>query len=75
MKQLKHTWGNFKSLVKTLSVEQKKELLNDLRNELIVSKTRKHTEPDFHKCRMLRKKIAYMKTILNYKGFSYHPRG
>jgi len=73
--QSKHTWNVFKDKVKDMDVKEKKEFLKELQLEHMEAYARKFQSPDVARIRMLRKKIAYMKTILNMKGYHYHPRG
>jgi len=73
--QPRHTWNEFKSKVKEMNTEEKKEFLKELQLEHMEAYTRKFQSPDVAKMRTLRKKIAYMKTIMNMKGFHYKPRG
>jgi len=73
--QPRHTWNEFKSKVKEMNTEEKKEFLKELQLEYMEAYTRKFQSPDVAKMRTLRKKIAYMKTIMNMKGFHYKPRG
>lgn len=71
----KHTWNEFKSKVSEMNAEEKKDFLRELQLEHMEAYARKFQSPDVAKIRMLRKKIAYMKTILHMKGYSYKPRG
>jgi len=73
--QSKHTWNVFKDKVKDMDVKEKKEFLKELQLEHMEAYARKFQSPDVARIRMLRKKIAYMKTILHMKGFHYRPRG
>lgn len=73
----RHTRNNFKAHLKNLSVDEKKQLLNDIQITLIGEKTREKshlargvTEYKMfcpHNTRVLRRQIAVIKTDLNKK--------
>ena len=71
-----YKWNEFKNKVKGMSTEEKKDLLNDLRAELMVARmeAKKGAGGNMNRPKSLRKQIAYVKTVLNYKGYSYNPR-
>jgi len=71
---MKHTWNKFKANVNAMSDEEKREEIKKLHAELMYSYTRRFQDTNPMKCRMLRKQIAYLKSSLNVKGFSYNPR-
>jgi ribosomal protein L29 len=73
---MKHTWNTFKSKIKDMTKEQKEDFLKELHNTYIIEYTKAHRGGNVKtvNLRLIRKQIAYLKTILNYKGFSYNPR-
>ena len=71
---MKHTWNEFRSKIKEMNQEEKENMLKQLHDDLIFAKTRRYHESDTMRCRMLRKRIAYLKTVMGVKGFSYTPR-
>ena len=73
--QPQHTWSEFKNKVSEMNTEEKREFLHQLQLEKMEAYTRRFQDPNVALVRTLRKKIAYMKTILNMKGYHYHPRG
>jgi len=70
----KNSWNEFKNKVNAMTTEEKEELLQDLHKDYMEYRTRKFHDPDVARIRFTRKKIAYLKTVLNVKGFHYHPR-
>lgn len=75
MKRMRHTWNVFKNEVKNMSIAERKDLLKDLHSQLMSSYVRRHADMDKSRCWILRRKIAFLKTVLNYKGFSYNLKG
>ena len=73
--QPQHTWSEFKNRVAGMDTSEKKEFLHQLQLEKMEAYARRFQNPNVAQVRTLRKKIAYMKTILNMKGYSYVPRG
>lgn len=73
---MNQTWSKFKSKIKELKREQKEELLKELHETLISEYTKAHRGGNVKtmNIRLLRKQIAYLKTILHYEGFNYNPR-
>ena len=72
---MKHTWNIFKANVNSMNDAEKRTFLKQLQAELMYSYTRRFQDPNPMQCKLLRKQIAYIKTALNVKGFSYRPRG
>ena len=71
---MNHTWNKFKAEVSEMDDEAKRELLKQLQADLMYSYNRRFQDSNTMKCKLLRKQIAYVKTALNVKGFSYNPR-
>jgi ribosomal protein L29 len=73
---MKHTWNTFKSKIKDMTKEQKEDFLKELHNTYIIEYTKAHRGGNVKtvNLRLIRKQIAYLKTILHYEGFSYNPR-
>jgi ribosomal protein L29 len=71
---MKHTWNTFKASINEMSDSEKRDLLKQLHADLMYSYTRRFQDQNMMKCKLLRKQIAYIKTALNEKGFSYNPR-
>lgn len=73
---MKHTWNTFKAKIKDMTKEQKYDLLEELHETLIAERTRASRGGNVKtvNLRLLRKQIAYLKTILHYEGFNYNPR-
>jgi ribosomal protein L29 len=73
---MNQTWSKFKSKIKDLKREEKEALLKELHEVLIAEYTKAHRGGNVKtmNIRLLRKQIAYLKTIMNQKGFNYNPR-
>jgi len=71
----RHTWNNFKSSVASMSDVRKKEFLTELQAEYMTEKSRRAQQHTNTNVKILRRKIAYMKTILHEPGYHYNPRG
>lgn len=71
---MKHTWNKFKNKVSEMTDKEKREFLKELHNQLMYAYTKRFETDNTMKCRNLRKKIAYVKTMLNMKGYHYNPR-
>lgn len=71
----KYTWNNFKRKLKEMTDEEKRTFLKDLQAEYMTERTLTKRGLDHSNVRLLRKKIACIKTILHEPGFHYDPRG
>lgn len=71
---MKHTWNVFKDEVNAMTEQEKKDLLTDLRTELIVAKQRRFENDNSMLIHNLKREIAYLKTVLHVKGFHFNPR-
>jgi len=73
---MKHMWNEFKNKVNGMSDSEKREFLDDIRSELMSARmeAKKGAGGNMNRPRTLRKQVAYIKTVLNYKGFRYNPR-
>ncbi len=71
----KHTWSEFKNKVNSMDTSEKQDFLKQLQLERMEAYAQRFHNPNVARIRTLRKKIAYMKTILHMKGYSYVPRG
>lgn len=67
-------WSNFKRKINDMNQTEKQDFLKQLHDELIYARTRRFQTQNSMRCRTLRKQIAYLKTIMGVKGFSYMPR-
>lgn len=59
-----------------MTKEQKEDFLKELHNTYIIEYIKAHRGGNVKtvNLRLIRKQIAYLKTILHYEGFSYNPR-
>ena len=71
---MKHTWNVFKSQIKNMKHDERKELLKQLQKDLMWCKTRRYHEQNTGRIKLLRRQIACLKTVMNVKGFGYNPR-
>jgi len=71
-----HTWNIFKSKVKDMTREQKEETLKELHETLMYESTlaSRGGNVKTKNLHLIRKQIAYLKTILHCEGFHYNPR-
>jgi ribosomal protein L29 len=53
---------------------EKREFLKQLQAEYMIEKTRLARNFNDVKTKLLRREIAYMKTVLHEQGYHYHPR-
>lgn len=60
----KRTWNRFKNEINAMSKEEQEEYLKELNADLMFAKTRRFQNADTMNLRMLKKKIACLKTKL-----------
>ena len=69
-----YIWNNFKTKIRNMNKEEQEKLLKELQADLMYSKTRRFQEINSMRIKMLKRKIACLKTIMGVKGFGYNPR-
>ena len=72
-----YTWNTFRAKVKDMNDKEKREFISELHLELMKERVDIKKAPTgvSNHIRLYRKQIAYLKTMLNVKGFHYKPRG
>lgn len=71
----KYTWNNFKKSVSAMTDVEKRDFLEKLKIDYMLEKSKKAQHNPQTQVKILRRQIAYMKTILHEQGYHYNPRG
>jgi len=70
-----HTLNKFKNKVKAMTPEERQETLKDLQASLMLNYTKSRKGNVGHdNVRLIRRKIAMVKTFMNVKGYHYKGR-
>lgn len=74
---MSNTKNEFKNRVLKMTVQERQELLKELQADLMMSRTKAKKAPLTPRDKnvwLLRKQIAFLKSVLKYKGMHYNPR-
>lgn len=71
----RYTWNTLKRKVSNMTTEQKEEFLKELQATYMTERTKAQKQLQEKDIRLLRRQIAFMKTVLHQPGYHYHPRG